>query len=215
MRRFLCVLIFSVFVVISVSCFSYSGSGNSTSSGNPTTYTTKVVTDYISVTSFRDLVQSADIVVVAKVVNRKEEGFNLARDPRDHSRPATDILSPAVAYELQVEQYLKGRGESTLYLLTAERTLFTQQNDKAMSVVSHVTIPLQLNSRYVLFLRRVDMPYPDVPAKEWVAGVVEPYRFRLEGGMAWVESPWPPAEKYFPPMPEEALLERVRELVGP
>ncbi len=214
MKRFLYALIFSTFVVISVSCLSYPGSGNPTPSSNPTTYTTKVVSDYISVTSFRDLVQSADIIVVAKVVNRKDEGFNLARDPRDHSRPAADILSPAVAYELQVEQYLKGRGESTLYLLTAERTLFPQQNDKARAVVSHVTIPLQLNSRYVLFLRRVDMPYPDVPSKEWVAGVVEPYRFRLEGGMARVESPWPPAEKYFPAMPEEALRARVRELVG-
>ncbi len=215
MRKFLYILIFSVFVVISVSRLSYSVSGNPTPSGTSATYTTKVVTDYISATSFRDLVQSADIVVVAKIVNRKEEGFNQARDPRDHSRPAADILSPAVAYELQVEQYLKGRGESTLYLLTAERTMFPQPNDKARAVVSHVTIPLHLNSRYVLFLRRVAMPYPDVPAKEWVVGVVEPYRFRLEGGMAWVESPWPPAEKYFPPMPEEALLERVRGLVGP
>ena len=205
MKRFVFALVL-VFVIINASCSSYDDS---------TPYTTKVVSHYINATSFPELVQSSDIVVVAKVVNRKEESFNLARDPRDHSHPAADILQPAVVYELQVEHYLKGKGESTLYLVQAERTILPGENDKTqVAVGSRAPKPLQVNTRYVLFLRRLEMPYPDVPSGEWVAGVVEPYRFRLEGGMARVESPWPPAEMYFPPMPEKILFARVREMTG-
>jgi len=131
---------------------------------------------------FTELVRSAELIVVAKVIAVREEPFNQARNPQDPSQPAVDIVQPAVVYALQVEQYWKGMGESTLYLVQAEKILLPQEADTANAVVvSDVTPPLQVNARYVLFLRRLEMPYPDVPAREWVGDVVEPYRFRLEG----------------------------------
>lgn len=52
--------------------------------------------------------RQANVITVGRVVSVADGGFNLARNPRDHSQPASDIICPTTTYEVKVEHYLKG-----------------------------------------------------------------------------------------------------------
>jgi len=156
-----------------------------------------------------ELVRQADVIAVGRVVSMSDGGFNLARNPRDHSQPASDMICPATAYEVKVEHYLKGDAGVTLRIVQAEEILLPDGIEEGGTVhVLNRGIPLEVGTRYLLFLVQGES-YPDSPFPDLHFGVAEPNRFRLEDGEAQVESPWVSAEWVFPRISEKVLLQQV------
>ncbi|MDY7078061.1 MAG: hypothetical protein SXV54_14185 [Chloroflexota bacterium] len=167
--------------------------------------------DYVTASSIEELVHKANVIVIGRVVSVAEfPDFNLARDTRDHSQPASDITCPATVYEVKVERYLKGDAGPTLQIARAEKILPPEEIKEGVTVhMPDQAIPLMVEARYLFFLVPGER-YPDSSLPEYYGFVpVQPTRFRLESGEARVESEWAWAERYFPSTTEEALLQQV------
>ena len=180
---------------------------------NPRTppVTARVVGSYITVGSIEDLVRQSEVIAVGTVVKVADKHFNTARNPLDHSQPASDLTIVGTIYEVQVEQYLKSDGDSPLRIVQSEDIVLSSALSEGEEVTVQVSdgfTPLTVGGRYIFFLR-LSEPYPDAPFSELYHGVAEPWRFRLEHGRAFAESPWQMAGKVFPPMGESDLLQQV------
>lgn len=150
------------------------------------------------------LVERSDVIVIGTVGKQNEY------ERTDAGLPGmTGILA---VYAIEVEEYLKGSGPATLEL----RKTVVQEFAAGMlgleeGFVSYVDDPHPLteNARYIFALRRHEGRF---------AGTAEPFRFRLEDGLAVAESTMVGLTdshfaRGFPARSEDAVVADVRALV--
>ena len=154
---------------------------------------------YVTATSFEELAEQADIVVVGSAVE-KGEVMNTARNPLDPTQTDPNLESVGQIYVIHVNQYVKGVGDDRIEFvqsegyLTAEMVVAGQTLEDARKQSEQ--IPLSLNKEYLLFLRRA----PELDDGNLYVSVAQPSRFDASNPLAIVpESPWVYAKEYFPP----------------
>lgn len=178
-------------------------------SNSDTRETAYVISDYITSHSIGDLVHQSDIIALGTVAKIADVHFNTARNPRDPSQPASDLFITGTIYEIQVERYLKGSGGTDLRIVQSEDISLPNEPGEAPTVhISESFVPLEVGVRYLFFLKTMES-YPDSPFPDLYRGIAEPYRFRLEQGMAKPETPSRLAGGLFPAMKEDTLLQQV------
>jgi len=171
--------------------------------------TAYITSDYITISAISDLAHQSDTVVVGTVAKVDDQHFNTARNTRDPSQPAIDLFINGTIYEIQVEQYVKGSGGSNLRIVQSEDITLPNTAVEAPTVyLTEGFTPLEVGARYIFFLK-VAESYPDSPFSDLYRGTAEPYRFRLENGMAKAESPSRLARDLFPMEKEDALIQEV------
>lgn len=171
--------------------------------------TAYVISDYITSRSIGDLVHQSDIIALGTVAKIADVHFNTARNPRDPSQPASDLFITGTIYEIQVERYLKGSGGTDLRIVQSEDISSPNEPGEAPTVhISESFVPLEVGVRYLFFLKTMES-YPDSPFPDLYRGTAEPYRFRLEEGVAKPETPSRLAGDLFPVMKEDTLLQQV------
>lgn len=170
--------------------------------------TVHIVSSYITAQSIEELAHQADTIVVGTVLESSDDRVNIARDTRDPSRPATDVTIWGTIYKIEIEESLKGQAGAALWIVQAEDILLPNRGEDTTAHFSERVEPLAVGARYLFFLTLTEA-YPDMPLPKLFHGTAEPYRFRLEDGLATAESPAQAAHRLFPPMQEEALLGQV------
>ena len=128
--------------------------------------------------------------------------------PSSPSSPITDVFSVGEVYDVQVERYLKGSGESTLSVVQFIGLDYTEDDQIIQARSKNPGLLMGKGNRYLLFLQ-------DQTETEglWV-GDVEPYRFLLADGEARVESPVGTLDGAFPDRTEAALVGLVESLIA-
>ncbi|MCH8815719.1 MAG: hypothetical protein IH957_11635 [Chloroflexi bacterium] len=157
------------------------------------------------------LVERSDVVVIGTVAGQSEY---------ERSEVGSGVTAVRAVYAIEVEQYLKGSGPPTLKFsktVANEYSFVEIFGFEAGSVgleegfASYVDDPHPLTegARYILALRRYEGRF---------TGTAEPFRFRLEDGLAVAESTMPGLGSYlarqFPTRSEEAAVARVLALVA-
>ena len=171
--------------------------------------TAYIASDYITLSTISDLAHQSDTVVLGTVTKVDDQHFNTARNTRDPSQPATGLFITGTIYEIQVERYLKGSGGSNLRIVQSEDITLPNTASEAPTVyLTEGFTPLEVGIRYIFFLKLAES-YPDSPFSDLYRGTAEPYRFRLENGMAKAESPSRLARDLFPMEKENALIQEV------
>ncbi len=181
---------------------------------NKSDETIYITSDYITLNSVSDLTQQSDIVVLGTVTQLEDEQFNTARNTRDPSQPASDLYIKGAIYDILVEQYLKGSGGSEIRILQSENiTLPSTYSEGSTVNITDDFIPIAVDGRYVFFLSKVES-YPDSPFPDLFSGTAEPYRFRIENGIAKVESPAQLAANQFPLEKEDELIQEIKNVLA-
>jgi hypothetical protein len=171
--------------------------------------TAYITSDYITLNTISDLTKQSDLVLLGTVTKIEDQQFNTARNTRDPSLPATDLYIKGTIYNIQVEQYLKGAGDPEIHIFQSENISFPVINGVVSTVyVTDDFIPISVDARYVFFLKAADT-YPDSPYPDLYSGTAEPYRFRIENGVATAESPSRLARDQYPMEKESILLEEI------
>lgn len=122
----------------------------------------------IHLLSWEELVADSDVVVVARI-----------RDQGEYRREATgitDTTGVSATYTVEAQQYLKGSSPDTLDL---QVPVAYEMDDVESAYQIQDGSPLDVGSTYVLALRSWN--------DSW-APTGEPFRFRVEDGIATVES---------------------------
>lgn len=172
------------------------------------------VSDYITARSIGDLVHRSELIALGTVAKIADVHFNIARNPRDPSQPASDLFITGTIYEIRVERYLKGSGDTNLRIVQSEGLSLPDEPGGALtSYISEDFVPLEVGGRYLFFLRTMES-YPDSPFPNLYRGTAEPYRFRLEEGIARPETPSRLAGDLFPAMKEDTLLQQITMELG-
>jgi hypothetical protein len=171
--------------------------------------TAYAVSDYITARSIGDLVHQSELIALGTVAKVADVHFNTARNPRDPSQPASDLFITGTIYEIQVERYLKGSGGTDLRIVQSEDISLPNESGEVPTIhISESFVPLEVGVRYLFFLKTME-PYPDSPFSHLYRGTAEPYRFRLEEGVAKPETPSRLGGDLFPAMKEDTLLQQV------
>ena len=167
---------------------------------------------YVIFTSFEKLAREATTIVIGTGTGKQESQTHQGRDPNNPSEVDPNYAGLGVAYQVEVERYLKGAGPDVLPVYQAEGSLITytkgvSKGQQVRSVDKAAEFPIREGVRYLFFLTRMTY-YPDL-----MTGVAQPSRFVLDGGMANADGPWEGASAYFPAMPESDLVGTVEEIV--
>ncbi|HEY3373642.1 MAG TPA: hypothetical protein VGK02_01070 [Candidatus Aquicultor sp.] len=113
--------------------------------------------------SMQDLKSHAEAVIQGTVL-KQIRTYNLSRDVQDPTKENTEFPVMGTDYEVCVDKYIKGSGASTIVV--------TQENTQDRT-------PMQIGAKYVLFLNNVSGKY-------MFGG--EPFKFKLTGGKAQVDT---------------------------
>lgn len=169
--------------------------------------------DFIVAHSMKELVDKSIIIVSGKASALKEV-INMARDVNDNNKTDPNLLRLGQVYQFEVDQYLKGNGPKTIYIVQPEGFLGGDQvginlNDanieKARS--QEIYIPLRLNNPYILFLEALN-GFPSL--KNYYTGAIFPWRFDISNpDLVIPESPWEGALQAFPPRKASDLLAQI------
>jgi hypothetical protein len=189
---------------------------------------TYITTSQVASSSFQELAQYADIVVIAKVIS-EEAVINTARDPGDPSKPDTRLFSITPVYTIEVEQFIKGRGANTLNLVQNQGIIIldaqgTRPSPAEIDAViqeneGQVFISLSQDKRYLMFLRILDEADYEVDgyrSGSLYAGVAEPWRFEITPEEVVVpETVLTDLRQQFPPQPLGDVIEKVNQPFAP
>lgn len=169
---------------------------------------------YIKAKSVEDLVKRSKLIVVGQAAPTTKT-INLARDLDDITKPDSKILILGQVYRLDVEQILKGKSSSQIYIVQpeaflGERTAKTESNiQKARENYKYV--PMTSNTKYMFFLE----PLLGMTDEAYFTGPAHPWRFAVsENGIARAESPWEGANVVFANQPFSELLDAVNRFVN-
>jgi hypothetical protein len=208
-----CVLIFIIFGTTNCTSTTPQVAENQPSSQSHLTIG-PIEHSYVTATSFEELVEQADIVVVGSAVE-KGKVINTARNPLDPTQPDPNLESVGQIYTIRVNQYLKGAGGDSIRFvqsegyLTAEMVVAGQTLEDAREQSDQ--IPLSLNKEYLLFLRGA----PELDDGNLYVAVAQPSRFDISNPLAIVpESPWAYAKQYFPPQALADVLQLLETRIG-
>jgi hypothetical protein len=129
----------------------------------------------------------------------------MARDPNDHSKDDPQYVIEGVDYRLKVDTYLKGTGPTEIRV-TQRKSVLNKARSQTPSLFEGFK-DLPNGGRYVLFIRETK------DGSGSYVGIAEPWRFRLEGGKARLESQWENAATTFPEVGEVEFLDQVRAVL--
>ena len=115
------------------------------------------------------LIEESDVVIIATVDGRSNQWR------RDGG--GTGITFLGFDYFLSIERYLKGAGEPTLAL---QKPFAMEVADRNITDVFDLTDSITVGDRFYFFL--------EGPEKGIMGGTAEPFRFRIEDGVARAES---------------------------
>jgi hypothetical protein len=153
-----------------------------------------------------DLMQGSDIVVI---------GVATAQDEYLRRKVGTGLTAVQAAYTIEVESYLKGSGKDVLNFRKTVAHEFSGDESFSQEPYAYYIDdpnPLTTNVRYILALGFEE-------GWEWY-GTAEPFRFRLDDGLAVAESTLPELQgslylaQQFPTRSEEAAVTDVLALVA-
>ena len=170
--------------------------------------------DYVTANSLGELVEESTLIVIGTTADAEPREERVpGRLPGDPSRPDPNYTMIGNVYEVAVERYLRGEGDTTLQII--QSVGFDAIVPGPPNMPDRLTqgrndspgVRLGKGSRYLLFLRE----FEDVLGL-WT-GTVEPYRFLLKNDMAQVESPVGNVGGEFPSRSEDELVSLVEELV--
>jgi hypothetical protein len=161
---------------------------------------------YVTATSFEELAEQAEIVVIGSVVE-KGEVINTVRNPLDPTQPDPSLESVGQIYVIRVNQYIKGLDENNIRFVQSEGYLTEEMAAAGQNLEDareqSEQIPLSLNKEYLLFLRSAS----ELDDGSLYVNVAQPSRFDVTNPLAIVpESPWAYAEQYFAPQPLADVL---------
>jgi len=180
---------------------------------------------YVVLTSFEELAEEATAIVIGTGTGQRESQTHQGRDPNNPSQLDPNYAGLGVAYQVEVERYLKGAGPDVLSVYQSEGSLTTHSGgpgvvgvgvpggsgtvsgNQVRTVSKAAEFPIREGVRYLFFLEPMTY-YPDL-----MTGVAHPPRFVLDGGTASPDGPWEGASEYFPTMPESDLIDTVEEIV--
>jgi hypothetical protein len=175
--------------------------------------TTYITSDYIVLYTINDLAKQSDLIVLGTVTKVEDQHFNTARNTRDPSQPATDLYIKGTIYNIQVEKNLKGNASSEIHILQSENITFPNTNGEVSTVyITDDFLPISVGARYIFFLKAAET-YPDSPYPDLFSGTAEPYRFRIDNGVAKAESPSQLAQDQYPMEKESTLLQEINAAV--
>lgn len=174
--------------------YNFSVDHNIVQQAGPNGKVSMVIADVPTYGSIDALTKDAQVVVVGRVLG-KGGTRNLARDPQDHSKEATDRKVMSQEYTFAVETYLKGSGESKIDIVYPETT--------TLSTGLAITEPessLEAGQRYVLFLNKGEGYY----------GVGQPWQFQLANGKANAKAYNAEHVKSFQGLAEADLIQQIQ-----
>lgn len=155
---------------------------------------TLVFTDVPTYDNIEALATDADVIVVGRVTG-KGGSRNLARDPNDPTKEASDRKVMSQEYAFSVEKYLKGNGDAKIDIVYPESTAMGTE-----AAIPEPETKLEVSQRYVLFLKK----------GEGYFGVGQPWQFQLINGRASAKAYNPEHAKPLDGLTEEALLQKVQ-----
>ena len=159
--------------------------------------------------TLEELIPHVDFVFIGTPVRPLDELFNVDIPSVPNPTTRSELLKRV--YEVEVEIYLKGDAGPRVNVLCNTVKIISQREED-MALIEYVPVPgpvpLTLGQRYLFLVR----PFPTVPDK--LIRYVLPGRFRLENGMATVESEWGPVSSHYPPMPEAELIQEVQAAIA-
>ena len=112
-----------------------------------------------------------------------------------------------VAYQVEVERYLKGAGPDVLPIYQTEGCVVTVKGKQLRGPWVDALSPIRDGARYLFFLR----PHPYL--SDVMMRVAHPSRFVLDGGTASPDGPWPGPSTNFPAMLESDLIGTIEEIL--
>lgn len=134
--------------------------------------------------SFYELTEQADIVIIGQAQEAKEI-VNAARVPGDPAKPDADHFGVGQIYEVRVDEYQKGDGPKTIYVLFA-RGLMSVKDGQAPSVEEIENVqkasgvaPLDPAKRYLMFLNRSTHIYSGYEDTGVYVSIAHPWLFEL------------------------------------
>ena len=154
-------------------------------------------------TSFEELEEEATVIVIGT-------GTGESR-PMDELEPGTNF---GVAYQVEVERYLKGTGPDMLQVYNKEGCISNTRGPGGKQLRGpwvDALSPIREGARYLFFLR----PHPHLPDPDVMTRVAHPSRFLLDGGTASPDGPWPGPTTAWPAMPESDVIETVEGILRP
>jgi hypothetical protein len=169
--------------------------------------------DYIVAHSMKELVDKSTIIVSGQASALKEV-INMARDVNDINKPDPNLLGVGQVYQFEVDQYIKGNGPKTIYVVQPEG--FLPGDQVGLNLVDanikkarsqEIYIPIRLNNPYILFLVSLN---GFLSSKNYYTGPMLPWRFDISNPDEVIpESPWTGALQAFPPRKASVLLNQI------
>jgi hypothetical protein len=150
------------------------------------------------------LARMSDVIVLG-TVTAKGGTRDLARDPKNPSRPDPNRTVTAQDYVVSVDSTIKGRVDREI-TVTSARSGVVRHNGRTGEFDYENFVPLAVGSRYALLLRSSS----NIPGVYIMA--FEPSRFEL-GAEARVLSKWTDAKTLFPDTSAEVFVNRIRAAV--
>ncbi|MBI4311736.1 MAG: hypothetical protein HY681_08130 [Chloroflexi bacterium] len=167
--------------------------------------------DYDVAKSLGEQAHSAQVILIGTV---KSLGgiVNTARDPANPSLPHLDIFGVGQLYQIEVDEYLKGSGPTSIDILQVENYLNLARKSQESRANPGRKGPgpdsmvLQPGVRYLFFLQKREN-------RSHYSQAMEPYRYALVGTRAKPEGAFKASSKALPERDAAELLNELRGLL--
>ncbi len=161
-----------------------------------------------TVLTYKALIDKSDLIVLGQTVD-KLETFNTARDPDNIHTPHPELYHIGQIYIFSVEKYLKGKGESDIFIVKREGA-FSSKNQNSSTIeqarLHSGEYIFSKGTSYILFLNHCceSASGYDIPNRIYYSGAAEPWLFEISSSnqnKVVAKSQWKDSGKYFPALP--------------
>ena len=155
------------------------------------------------------LVAHSTLIVIGTVPD-KEPQFKRIRgkNPNDSTKSDQNVEAVGNVYEVQVERYLKGNGDTTLPVIQFTGIDYVENGQTIQARDKSENLLLGKSNRYLFFLQEQGQA-PNL----WI-GTAQPYKFLLSGSKAKAESPLDDVKGKFPDRSEADFLNSVENMIA-
>lgn len=160
-----------------------------TNSSTESTVQHDTSSDVIVAESLDDLIATADVIVITREV-QPTEIINMARNEATPDEPDEHVFVLGQVYEIEVDRYLKGHGESTLQVVQREGFIYDHDDPVAQALTEGEAdsikqesfdndehFPMSSEQTYVMFLLDLGGFDPELGYLTGTHGA--PWRFEL------------------------------------
>ena len=162
-----------------------------------------------------DLVAQSTLIVIGTTSEGEPRVERVpGRDSSDRSKPDANFTMIGNVYQIEIERYLKGSGDSSLSVIQQvgfDAYVPGPNNSPGMLTQArydNLALMLGRSNRYLLFLR----DHADTEGL-W-SGTAQPYKFLLVNGDARSEIPLGTLDGAFPNRPESEFIDQVEALIA-